>query len=132
MAGYGMSDNNTPDSGAVTVGASETNTVVSRTKRISADDSLELMVRVKSSSVTVTNAVTAKLQHRWSEDEDWSLVGSQAQVSITGNGWFGFKVSVRNSTDEAQLPLAPLARLVVTTGVGDAATIDQVLFSERR
>lgn len=116
---------------SVTLGASETDTVVSNTFSLSAADSLEFKVRIKTSSTTVTTAITANLQHQWEESEGFADVGNQAQVSITGDGWFEFKMSVHNSTDEAQLPIAPLGRVVVSSGTSDAVTIDKVLITRR-
>ena len=134
--GYNTSANMIPDAGAVTVGASETNTVVSKVQRISGADSKNLVCRIKTGALTDASAdssVIAKLQHRWSEAEDWQLVGSQAQVVLAAaTTWYSIALNIENSSDEAQMPLAPLMRLVVTTDTGDSAVVSYVYFSQRR
>jgi hypothetical protein len=127
--GYSLRDY--AKSGGVTLGASETATVVSSEFPMSAADSLNFVVRIKTSDTTVTNAVTAIVQELWSSTDTWTAVGSQAQVSISGDGWFQITCNIENSSDEAQLPTAPLCRVVVTTGVDDAVTIDNVIVSRR-
>ena len=125
---YGV-DNMVPARGAITLGASETDTVVSEVFDMSNEDSKYSLIRLDTSSVTVTNAVTANLQHSWDGGTTWEDIGSGVQVSITGNNTYQMELdySAANSS------LAwPLARVVVTTGVGDACTVDAVYVSRRR
>ena len=112
----------------VAVGASETDTVVSNDFRMSAEDSKFLLVRIDTSSVTVTNAVTANLQHSWDGGTTWEDLGSGSQVSIAGNASY----QIEHDYAASNTSLAwPLARIVVTSGVSDAADIDAVYISRR-
>lgn len=52
-----------------------------------------------------------------------ALADTTAPVST---GTFSFNLKVENSSDQAELPLRKLARLVVTSGVGDSVTVDSV------
>lgn len=108
------------------LGASETATVVSREFRISAADSLNFRMAIKVSTVTVAAAVTAKLQHSWNGGTTWAAVGNRAQVAITADGVFEISLVATDTSDAAQLPLYPLARLVCDTGGGDAVTFDEI------
>lgn len=115
-------------SGAVTLGASETDTVVSETFAMSAEDSKFCLVRLDTSSVTVTNAVTANLQHSWDGGTTWEDIGTDSQVAIAGNNTYQI---THDSTSTNSTISWPLARVVVTTGVGDACTVDAVYVSRR-
>lgn len=113
---------------AVTLGASETDTVVSNSFNLSGEDSKFFLVRLDTSSVTVTNAVTANLQHSWDGGTTWEDLGSGSQVSITGNNSY----QIEHDYAASNTSLAwPLARIVVTTGVSDACTVDAVYISRR-
>jgi hypothetical protein len=111
---------------SVVVGASETNTVVSETFRI--HDPSRIIVDITASSVTDAGAdssIVAKIQDS-SGSGTWSTKGSEGNVAITGNGTFSITLMIENSSDQAELPLRPLGRIVVTTAAGDTATIDNV------
>lgn len=125
--GYTVEDMLLP-SGAVTLGASETDTAVTKVFKLSGEDSKFLLIRLDTSSVTVTNAVTANLQHSWDGGTTWEDLGSGSQVSIAGNASY----QIEHDYAASNTSLAwPLARVVVTTGVGDAATVDAVYVSRR-
>lgn len=115
-------------SGAVTLGASETDTVVSSVFAMSAEDSKHCLIRLDTSSVTVTNAVTANLQHSWDGGTTWEDVGSDSQVSITGNA--SYQISHEHTATNSTATW-PIARVVVSTGVSDACTVDAVYVSRR-
>lgn len=106
------------------VGASATNSAVSREFPISAKGSLNILVGLKFASVTAGGGITAKLQSSilGNAEADW-LDGNT--VSVTGNGWFYIRMNVQVTGDQAKLPLADVGRLVLTTGVGSAATVTE-------
>lgn len=116
---------------SVSVGASETNTVVSETFRVG--DPRYIVVDIECSSTTVTNAITAKIQDSSGNSSAaaavWNTKGTQGNVSITGDGVFSIVLMIENSSDQAELPLRPLCRVVVTSGVSDAVDIDSVRVS---
>lgn len=107
----------------VTVGASKTNTVVSRVFKVSHAGSLNLVVRLKTSATTVATGITAKLQTVTDIAGTW--VDSKT-VSITGDGDFYIKLNVQASGDQTYLPLLTQGRLVVSSGSGDSTTISLV------
>ena len=102
----------------VAVGASETNTVISEIFSIM--DPLTILIDIVCTSVTVTNGITAKLQVSSGNDE-WE---DSKTVSITGNDTFTIDTNITD--DAANLPLRPLGRVVVTSGVADAVDVDGV------
>ena len=76
----------------------------------------------------MTSAVTANLQHSWDGGTTWEDIGSGAQVSITGNDSY----QIEHDYAAANTTLAwPLARVVITTGASDAATVDAVYVTRR-
>ena len=122
MAGYSK-DNVLLRGASVTLGASETDTVVSDVFNLEAGDSLHLSAAVTASGVTVTNAVTAKIQ---SSMDGVTWVDSET-VAIAGNAQY-----IASHAIEANQPaLLIKGRIVVSTGVGDAATIDEVFVTRR-
>ena len=102
----------------ITVGSSETNTVVSKLFAISHEGSRNLRLKVTAANVTAGAGVTLKLQHA-SGDAD-TFITTTKSTSITGNGDFYLTLNVEVSGDQAELPLMPLARAVITTGAGGA------------
>jgi hypothetical protein len=59
--------------------------------------------------------------------DDWQDGNS---VSVTANGWFYIRMNVEVAADQAKLPLANLGKLVATTGVGSAVTVDAIYISQ--
>ena len=125
MAGYTIKDRliNTT---AIAVGASETDTVLTSEFKISHEDSMALLVRLDTSAVTVTNAITAKLQSSFNGGTTW--VDSNT-VSITGNDSYQIEINAYQGTPD--VILWTLARVVITSGVSDAATVDNVYVTTR-
>lgn len=113
---------------SVVLGASETDTVVSNTIRMSAEDSKFMLIRLAVDTTTVATGITANLQHSWDGGTTWEDLGSGAQVSITGDGTFQIEHDYAASNNSLAWPLA---RVVVSTGAGDAATVDNVYISRR-
>lgn len=109
----------------ITVGASETNTVISQSVGLSAQGSRNVRVDFKVSSTTVATGITAKLQYR--SIETWTdLAGANASVSITADGEYSLTQCIERSADQPNMPLKKQLRLVITTGVGDTVTVDTV------
>ena len=126
MAGYGIYEFLERET-SITLGASET-TQITAPFKISAADSLFMLIRVTASAVTLNTAITAKLQHSWDGGTTWAETGSDDQVSITGNGTFEIAHNHENTNSQQ---LYPLARVVITTGITDAVTADSVLITRR-
>jgi hypothetical protein len=116
---------------SVVIGASETDTVVSKSFRIM--NPKYIVVDVECSASTVSTGITAKLQDSSGNNSSgtavWNTKGAEGNVAITGNDTFSFVLMIENSSDQAELPLRPLGRIVVTSGSGDAVTIDSVKVS---
>ena len=106
-----------------TVGASETNTVVSREFPITGGGSRQLVARVKTSATTVAVGITFGIQSSM-DGSVW--VKAAKTTAITGDGNFTLSLIAELAGDQASLPLLPRARIVVTSGAGDAVTIDNV------
>jgi hypothetical protein len=109
--------------GLAAIGASETNLPISEEFGLTAGGACTLVVAIKASGVTVTNGITAKLQTRVNSNYDW--VDSKT-ASITTNGAVFIKLLSETADDQEFLPLLASARVVISTGVSDAVTIDQL------
>lgn len=105
------------------VGASATDTPISKEFKITSAGARMLVAAVKVSAVTVTTGITAKLQTTMGE---LSYVDSKT-ATISSNGTVYIKLLAENSSDQTYLPLLNKGRIVLTTGTGDTATIDSVL-----
>lgn len=124
MAGYTSRDLLT-DKTSIVIGASETDTVVTRNFPITHEDSKSMIVKVEVTTTTITNAVTANLQDSWDGGTTWADVKT---VSITGDGAFEIEV---NAIDGADTLMWPLGRITIDSGVDDAATITNVWVTRR-
>jgi hypothetical protein len=129
MSANGYSARNYLKKGAtITLGASETDTVVSEVFRVSAGDSLYLNVYLTADNTTVATGITANLQHSYDGGTTWLDVGSNSQVSITGDADFQIKHKFDETNDQV---MWPMGRVVVSTGAGDAADITAVRVTRR-
>lgn len=104
------------------VGASATNTPISKAFTITAGGSTSMVVAIKASGVTAGAGITAKLR---------SAIGNNTPVdsktvAITTDGIVYIKLNVSISADQTHLPLLSIGDVVLTTGAGSAATIDAV------
>ena len=108
------------------IGASETDTVISKTFRVT--DPRYIIVDVTAASVTASTGITVKLEDS-SGDDVWNTKGAEGNVAIPTNGTFSIKLLIENTSDQAELPLRPLGRLTITTGASDAATITDLKVS---
>ncbi len=109
-------------SNVTVVGASQTNAPISLGFAVSKAGSLNILIAIQCSAVTVGAGITAKLQSSVT-GADW-MDGNT--VSVSGNGWFYIRMNIEVSADQAKLPLGDLGRVVLTTGAGSSATIDAV------
>lgn len=109
------------DVGGNTVGASATNTVVSKAFPITAGGATHMVLKIKASAATVAAGITAKLQT--AIGDDW--VDSKT-VAITAAGNFYIKLNIEVSGDQTYLPLLNKGQIVITTGAGDSVTITEV------
>lgn len=105
------------------VGASQTNTVISKPYRVTSWGAIRHAIAVKCSAVTVAAGITAKLQT--SVDGGTTWVDSKT-VAVTTNGVVYIKLLSDTAGDQTYLPLLNSAQVVLTTGAGDTATIDWV------
>lgn len=103
------------------VGASATNSVVSKEYPITAGGALNCVIKIKCSAVTVAAGITAKLQT--AIGSDW--VDSKT-VAVSATGSFYIKLQTALAGDQTYLPLLNKGRVVLTTGAGDTATIDSI------
>lgn len=117
----GYSPDNRALSAAVVVPASSTNFVVTKQWPVSANGSIHHVVKIVAASVTSSTGITAKLQT--AIGTDWV---DTKTVAITINGPVYIKLNVEVSGDQTFLPLLSQARLVVSSGSGDAVTITEV------
>lgn len=105
------------------LGASETDTVITKDTPIYASGSIRLRIDLSVSGVTVGGGITVQLQQFtagvWSD-----LTTTNSTASITGNGVFSIKLLVERAADQADMPLGQKVRLVGTTGAGSAVTFD--------
>lgn len=105
------------------VGASATNSPVSKEYRVTFSGSIYHVIAAKFSSVTVGTGITAKLQT--SPDGGTTWVDSKT-VAVTTNGYAYIKLAINIAGDQTYLPLLNVARIVLTTGAGDTATVDAI------
>lgn len=116
---------------SVSKGASLTDSPVSEEIGLSGNGCLNMRVDFVVSGVTLTTAITARLQFRTNEDFSWANAASaNSSVSITADGGYSLKLSAFRAADQADMPLPKMCRLVVTTGVGDAVTFDALYLSQ--
>lgn len=106
------------------IGASETNTVVSEV--LSIHNPSRILVDITASSTTIATGVTAKIQDS-SDKSTWFTKGSAGNVAIAGDSTYSINLLDTVTGDQAELPLRPFVRVVITSGAGDEATIDSVM-----
>lgn len=118
-------EDGTPGS-AVAVAESLTNQVVSQIFPISYMGSKNIRVKVKVSAITVAAAIDFKLQHIDDAVSGTWLSQSKSAVSLTATGDKYLTFNVEVAGDQADLPLMPHGRIVVTTGAGDSVSISSI------
>jgi hypothetical protein len=111
------------------IGASITKQAITRNFAVSARDSVCMTVDVVSSGVTVTNAINVILQSSFDGGTTWIDAKS---VSVANAATLTSIVLQENiSALQTGVPLRAIGRVVITTGVSDAATISAVHVSRR-
>ena len=105
-----------------TVGASETETVVSKTFGFTAGGSLNCRIDFDTDNTTVAVGITAKVQH----SSDGTTFSDTKSVAVSGDGEFSITFNVQVAADQQYLPLKKQGRLVITTGVGDTVDITEI------
>lgn len=126
MSGNGYSPRGIlKNTAGVTLGASETDTVISSEAPIYNSGSVRLRVNAVSSSTTVGAGITLQLQHFlagvWED-----LTSTNSSASVTGDGVFDIKLLVERAADQADMPLGEKVRVVCTTGAGSAVTFTRL------
>jgi hypothetical protein len=112
------------------VGASATNQAITKSFAVSDQDSRTISIDIKYSTATVATGITAKLQSSFDNGTTWI---DSATVAITAgsNTYKSIVLDIAKAADQTYLPLRPLARVVVSSGAGDSATITSVMVSRR-
>ncbi len=105
------------------VGASVTDQPISENFAIRGSFLTAFLIDIEVGSVTVAAGITAKLQVRQSGNQDW--IDSKT-VDIDGDGTFTISLLDTVTADQEFLPLRPVGRVVVTTGAGDAVTVNKI------
>lgn len=96
------------------------------------ESALNFRADIVCSSVTVTTGITAKVQIDPAATNNYvDLASGNASVSITADGVFSIKLNIQRAADQADLPLAKPCRILITTGAGDAVTIDKIYIQQR-
>lgn len=107
------------------VSCSESSTTpITEVFKMSGADSKNFLMRITVSAITVGTAISVVLQDS-PDGINWSTVKS---TSISATTRYEQEVNLFNGTDTA---MWPLARIVVTTGSGDSATISSCLITRR-
>lgn len=118
--------------GGVTIGASETNTALTNVFPISAQDSRTITVDIVYDDAVAATGITAKLQTTFDNGTNWIDSGT---VAITGavatTTVKTIDLDIAIAGDQALLPLRARGRVVISSGAGDSATIDEVWVSRR-
>lgn len=117
----GWSPNEYKVGAIVTLGASVSNTPVSREFPIYSGGALNLVVAIDTSTTTVGAGITAKLQT--AIGDGWE---DSKTVAVTTDDRYYIKLQTTATADQTFLPLLSKGRVVVTTGAGSAVTIDAV------
>lgn len=117
----GWSANDVALSGAMVVGASATDTPVSKEYGITAGGALNHVVKIVLSDVTVSTGITAKLQT--AVGDDWE---DSKTATVSADGSVYIKLQTAAADDQTFLPLLNKGRVVISTGSGDTATVDSV------
>ena len=111
--------------GPTVVGASSTGTPVSKEFAITSfGASQALVIKVTTSSATVTTGVTLKLQSAM--DSDWVDAKSATVTTSASPGIYYITLLGTKSADQTYLPLLSKGRVVAVTGAGDAVTVTGV------
>lgn len=135
MSGYYQKEINFKTGASLVVGASETALPISKEFVMSYEGAQFLKVIVVADSVTAGAGITWTMQQWLGLDEDgndeWAACGAPKTVSITADGVTTMTWNNNLAADAAYLPFTNKARIVITTGVGSAVTIERVSVLQR-
>lgn len=104
-----------------TIGASATNTAVTKEYPITAGGSIHHVIAIDVTTVTVAAGITAKLQ---TAINDIWVDSKTAAITVAGRVYI--KLNVEVAGDQTYLPLLNKGRVVISTGAGDAVTVTAV------
>lgn len=103
---------------------------ISKNFPISADGSKNLLIGVQVSDVTAASGITVALQSSVNPKSNaWRTAKTSSPVSA--DGWVYLSMNIEVAGDQANLPLGPTGRIVVTTGAGDELTIVDAVVCQR-
>lgn len=128
MGAYGLENMLDDKNTAVTVGASQSDFVISRVAQIECSSSRDMIIVLEASGVTAATGITVKLEHSHRKDAQFDEPAATETVAITGDGTFEIDIQRVLGTTPA---LKPFIRLVVDTGAGDAVTFDRIARTRR-
>ena len=111
----------------VAIGASETNTIISEVERITGDPTrLIIDIRAPQADTTIVNGITAKIQTSSGNgvwvDNKTVAIADDADIYV-------IKLLADIAGDQTFLPIRPLLRVVVSSGVGDTTDIEYVIIT---
>ena len=107
--------------GGAILGASETDTPISEEFKITAGGSMNLRIAVEATSITGT--LTLKLQDSVGGSSGWRNLKT---FTISGSGAANrayLSLNIEVAADQTYLPLLSKARVVASTGVGEALNV---------
>ena len=110
-----------------TLGASETNTVISNVVRLSNEDKANLAIWVTTTAASGT--VEVDLQHS-PDGVSWAAANTtDCRLSFTSATTQRMFVNPQNTNAKLYLPLFPFVRVVATTAGGESITFSAVHFT---
>jgi len=111
------------------IGATVSARQVGRIFHITSGGALNIRVDLVADDVTVTTAITWKLQTSSGVDKDGAdnWIDSSGDITVSGDGSTTAALNVQDTTnDEQYLPLRAKGRVVVTTSTTDTITVEQL------
>jgi hypothetical protein len=109
----------------ITVGASETNAVVSNVVRLESADRMGIAVLCRATACTGT--VEFDVQHSPDGVNHWTAINTtDCRLSFTSATTQRLFINQLNTNAKLYLPLFPFVRCVVTTVGGESITIDNI------
>jgi len=108
-----------------TIGASETDTVISSVFEISGLDSTDIVIDLIYDDAVAFTAITAKLQSspdqvNWIDSKTVSITAATATTTLKS-----IELLVARAADQEFLPLRKFCRVVITSGTGDSVLVDK-------
>jgi len=108
-----------------TLGASETNTVISNVVKLENADKTNLAVLVKTTAASGT--IEVDLQHSPDGTNHWTAVNTtDARLSFTSATTQRMFINPQRTNASTYLPLFPFIRVVATTAGGESITFSDV------